>query len=54
MDACVVITIVLRVRALRTECGVGPAQRRRADCSCLRGNGSHHLKTFPLGEATAW
>ena len=37
MDARVVITIVLRVRALRTECGVGPAQRRRADCSCLRG-----------------
>jgi DNA repair protein RecO (recombination protein O) len=52
MDARVVITIVLRVRALRTECGSwsGAASARRL-LMPARETEAIILKTFPLGEA---
>src|SRR5882762_10099652 len=52
MDARVVITIVLRVRAFRTECGnwSGAASARRL-LMPARETEAIILKTFPLGEA---
>src|SRR5947209_20172383 len=52
MSARVVITIVLRVRALRTECGnlSGAASARRL-LMPARETEAIILKTFPLGEA---
>ena len=52
MDARVVITIALRVRALRTECGSwsGAASARRL-LMPARETEAIILKTFPLGEA---
>src|SRR5260370_4112345 len=52
MDARVVITIVLRVRALRAECGnwSGAASARRL-LMPARETEAIILKTFPLGEA---
>src|SRR5260370_16162285 len=52
MDARVVITIALRVRALRTGCGnwSGAASARRL-LMPARETEAIILKTFPLGEA---